>query len=331
MRGMSNLPTSVAVTSCLAALAANLPSAAPDAFRLLPLGSFRAVDGRPEKLDAWVLTADDAQKIAADLAALNRDLPIDYEHQILEAKRNGQPAPAAGWIKRVGVRAEGDAPGLWAEEVVWTERARQMIAAGEYRYISPVFRFDPKTGRITALLMAALTNHPGLDGLTDLQPLTEDTPMPDSIAALREALGNPDPAIDPAAAAVEALKAKDAEIARLKKEVEAVQAAAVPMSEHAKLQAELAALSARVEADERARLIEAGLADGRILPAQKDYWSQQPIAALKAWLEVAQPVAALTGQQSGEVAPNANKTAALSAEAEHLCRIAGWTPEVFRG
>lgn len=331
MRGMSNLPMSVAATSCLAALAATLPSAAPEAFRLLPLGSFRAVDGRPEKLDAWVLRADDAEKIAADLAALQRDLPIDYEHQILEAKNNGQPAPAAGWIKRVAVRLDGDAPGLWAEQVVWTERARQMIAAGEYRYVSPVFRFDPKTGRITALLMAALTNHPGLDGLTDLQPLKEDTTMSDSIAALRAALGATDPAIDPAAAAVEALKAKDAEIARLKEEVEAVQAAAVPLTEHAKLQAELAALAARVEADEKARLIEAGLSDGRILPAQKPYWEKQPIAALKAWLEVAQPVAALTGLQSGEVAPNANKTAALSAEAEHLCRIAGWTPEVFRG
>lgn len=331
MRGMSNLPMSVAATSCLAALAATLPSAAPEAFRLLPLGSFRAVDGRPEKLDAWVLRADDAEKIAADLAALQRDLPIDYEHQILEAKNNGQPAPAAGWIKRVAVRLDGDAPGLWAEQVVWTERARQMIAAGEYRYVSPVFRFDPKTGRITALLMAALTNHPGLDGLTDLQPLKEDTTMSDSIAALRAALGATDPAIDPAAAAVEALKAKDAEIARLKEEVEAVQAAAVPLTEHAKLQAELAALAARVEADEKARLIEAGLSDGRILPAQKPYWEKQPIAALKAWLEVAQPVAALTGLQSGEVAPNANKTAALSAEAEYLCRIAGWTPEVFRG
>lgn len=326
---MSILPVSVAVPSCLAALAATLPSAAPDAFRLLPLGSFRAVDGRPEKLDAWVLTAQDAEKIAADLAALQRDLPIDYEHQILEAKNNGQPAPAAGWIKRVGVRTEGDAPGLWAEEVVWTERARQMIAAGEYRYVSPVFQFDPGTGRITALLMAALTNHPGLDGLTDLQPLTEDTPMSDSIAALRAALGETDPAIDPAAAAVEALKAKDAEIARLKKEVEAIQAAAVPMSEHAKLQAELAALAAKVEADEKARLIEAGLSDGRILPAQKAYWEKQPIAALKAWLEVAQPVVALTGQQSASVAPNAGKPAALSAEAEHLVRIAGWQPEVF--
>lgn len=310
-----------------AVLAADLARAAPDAFRLLPLGSFRAVDGRPEKLAAWVLTQDDAERIAADIAALARDLPIDYEHQILESRTNGQPAPAAGWVKRVGVRLDGEAPGLWAEEVVWTERARQMIAAGEYRYVSPVFRFDLKTGRVTALLMAALTNHPGLDGLTDLQPLKEYT-MSDSIAALREALGTPE-GEDAALAAIAALQQKDAEIARLKKEVEAIQAAAVPMSEHARLQAELAALAARIEADERARLIEAGLSDGRVLPAQKDYWAQQPLAALKAWLEVAQPVAALTGQQSGSVAPNAGKTAALSAEAEHLCRVAGFKPETF--
>lgn len=329
MRAMSSLNAPVAVTSCLAALAATLPSAAPEAFRLLPLGSFRAVDGRPETLAAWVLTAEDAQAIAADLAALNRDIPIDYEHQILEARKNGQPAPAAGWIKRVGLRLAGDAPGLWAEEVVWTERARQMIAAGEYRYVSPVFKHAPKTGRVTALLMAALTNHPGLDGLTDLQPMKEDT-MSDSIAALREALGTPE-GEDAAQAALAALQEKDAEIARLKAEAAAIQSAAVPMTEHAKLQAALAALSARVEADEKARLIEAGLADGRILPAQKDYWAGQPTDALKAWLDVAQPVAALTGAQSASVAPNAGKTAALSAEAEHLCRVGGWAQEVFRG
>lgn len=176
----------------VAAIAAELPASVPGAFRLLPLGSFRAIDGRPRDLDAWILTVEDAERIAADIAALARDLPIDYEHQILEARRNGQPAPAAGWIKRVGVRTDGDAPGLWAEEVVWTERARAMIAAGEYRYVSPVFAYDSQTGRVTRLIAAALTNSPGLDGLTDLQPLTmhqEDDMPTDHMTALREALG----------------------------------------------------------------------------------------------------------------------------------------------
>lgn len=223
------------------------------------------------------------QRLIAEAEARATDYPIDYEHQILEAKQNGQPAPAAGWFRRLEAREDG----LWAVDVQWTERARQMIAAGEYRYISPVFAYDRKTGRVTRLLMAAITNNPALDGLTDLAPLTdtmENCTMIESLAALAAHLNIAD-GEDAAAAALAALKAKDDEIAALKREVEAVQAAAVPMSEHAKLQAELAALRADMEAAERERLLEAGLSDGRILPAQRDYWAAQPLAALKAWLD----------------------------------------------
>ena len=306
------------VVSSIAALAAALPAAAPDSFRLLPLGFFRAIDGRPKGIDGWMLSEDDAAAIAADIAALDRDLPIDYEHQIINAASNGQPAPAAGWIGRVAVRSDGEAPGLWAEDVTWTERARAMIEAGEYRYISPVFEYDPKTGRVLRLVMATLTNHPGLDGLTDLQPMREDT-MDEQVAALRAADDGPAP---------DALKARDGEIAQLRAELEALRTASVPMAEHARLHDELAALRAQVESEARGRLIEAALADGRILPAQRTYWEQQPMAALRAWLDVAQPIAALTGQQSDHVAHTPGQ--ALSAEQEHLCRIAGWTPETFK-
>ncbi len=41
-----------------------------------------------------------------------------------------------------------------------------MIAAGEYRYLSPVFNYAPD-GTVLALGPAALTSTPGLDGLTD--------------------------------------------------------------------------------------------------------------------------------------------------------------------
>lgn len=40
-----------------------------------------------------------------------------------------------------------------------------MIGDGEYRYLSPMFSFDDKTAEVLALHMAALTNHPGLDGM----------------------------------------------------------------------------------------------------------------------------------------------------------------------
>jgi len=34
--------------------------------------------------------------------------------------------------------------------------------AREYRYVSPVFQFDPKDGSVTRLLRAGLTNNPNL-------------------------------------------------------------------------------------------------------------------------------------------------------------------------
>lgn len=313
----------------IALLAAELPPEAPDEFRLLPAGLFRARDGRPEGLPGWKLTPEDMARLVAEAESRETDYPIDYEHQILEARKNGQPAPAAGWFRRLEARDDG----LWAVGVRWTDKARQMIAAGEYRYISPVFTYR-KDGAVDRLLMAAITNLPALDGLTDLSPLTHlymEDPMSESLADLKAALGAPDDA-DVAALAADTIKTLAAEVASLKAERDALKAAAaesVPMSQLAALQAEVASLKAEAEGRERQQLLEQGLSDGRILPAQRDYWAQQPLAALKQWLSVAQPIAALTGQQSGGKAPD-TKTASLSDEQRHLCRIAGWGEEVFR-
>lgn len=48
-----------------------------------------------------------------------------------------------------------------------SKRAGEMIAADEYRYISCVFAYD-KTGRVTRILHAALTNFPALDGMDEV-------------------------------------------------------------------------------------------------------------------------------------------------------------------
>ncbi|WP_438805125.1 phage protease [Sodalis sp. (in: enterobacteria)] len=56
-----------------------------------------------------------------------------------DARGNGQPAPAAGWYSQLEW-VEG--LGLFAVDVEWTERARTLIAAGEYRFVSPLFQYD---------------------------------------------------------------------------------------------------------------------------------------------------------------------------------------------
>ncbi|MDD3610463.1 MAG: phage protease [Halothiobacillaceae bacterium] len=306
-------------THFVALLSSELPAQAPDSFRLLPAGFFRAQDGRPKDIRAWQLTHEDMTRLVAEAQSRATDYPIDYEHQIIESKQNGQPAPAAGWFRALEARDDG----LWAVNVRWTPRARQMIEAGEYRYISPVFQYDA-SGRVTRLLMAAITNHPALDGLTDLAPLTEELCMSDStetLAALRQRLALPE-GEDIAQAALTRIETLEEALASL-------QAESIPLTEHARLQGDLAALTARIEAGERARLLEQGLSDGRILPAQQDYWASQPLTALQRWLEVASPLAALTQAQS-DARAGAGQGQKLTEEQASLCRVAGWSEEVFR-
>jgi len=133
--------------------------------QLMPAGLFRANDGRPAGLPGWTLTASSAGAIINAATVQTNDFVIDYEHQGMYASKNGLPAPAAGWFKRLEWR---DGEGLFAVDVRWTARAQEMIAAREYRYISPIFSFDPKTGVVTRLFSAAITNTPALDGLTDI-------------------------------------------------------------------------------------------------------------------------------------------------------------------
>ncbi|WP_374279170.1 phage protease [Azonexus sp.] len=140
-------------------------------FRIIPCGIFRAWDGRPLGLPGWKMDANIANQVIADLAARD-DLVIDYEHQTLLSRNNGLPAPAAGWCSRLAWR-EGD--GLFAQDVKWTDRAKAMLSSGEYRYISPVFTFNPITGQVERLLSIGLTNNPGLVRLTDMSRLAANS------------------------------------------------------------------------------------------------------------------------------------------------------------
>ncbi|QPR26776.1 phage protease [Edwardsiella hoshinae] len=133
--------------------------------RILPAGEFRGVDGRPRECAAWVMTATTAAHIIETVNARVTELCFDYEHQTLRAAENGKPAPASGWFSRLEW-IEGD--GLYATDIRWTDTAADMIRKKEYRYISPVFFYDQKTGEVTALVNVALTNTPALDDLDEV-------------------------------------------------------------------------------------------------------------------------------------------------------------------
>lgn len=322
------------MTQRLAALTFQIDSATK-AVRLFPAGEFRSADGsgRPADAPGWRIDAASAAQLIASANARADRKVIDYEHQTLKAQDNGQPAPAAGWIAALEWREPGaDEPGGLYMTPDWTEKAAAMISAREYRYISPVFTYD-RGGNVTRLLHAGLTNFAGLDGLTDLAALsahfnlsTKEEPMKELLKALGLAEGASE---EQAMAALKALtEASTAQIAALSAKTPDP-AKWVPMETHSQTQNALAALTAKVEQNERDGLVETALSDGRILPAQEAYWRAQPVTALKAYLEVAQPVAALGGTQTGGAAPAGSQSSTLDENQLAVCRALGVKPEDF--
>lgn len=152
------------VSLALAALPLPTGDGAPTEFRILRAGANATEKGE------FLFDAEAAEAVMAAYTAKGLGkIQIDYEHQSMVAPPGGGDAakPAAGWF-----RPEVRAGELWATEVAWTARALAMLApaagAPEYRFFSPVLRFDEDTRRIRSLKNLALTNDPAMD---ELHPL----------------------------------------------------------------------------------------------------------------------------------------------------------------
>mgnify|MGYP001374715209 CR=1 FL=1 len=389
--------TSAVADVALAACAFALPP--PGAgnvieIQLTPAGEFQPSDGRKMKVPAWRIDAGIAARAIAATNARKTRPVVDYEHQTLLKEENGQPAPAAGFITNLAWR-EGQ--GLFAT-VELTERATQYVRDGEYRYVSPVFTYHPRTGDVLDIRMAALTNTPAIDGMEPLAlraaasfglTLEEDAPMNKLLTAIVAALALDATATeDQAIAALNAAKTKldgyDGFLGKLglgkdAKPEEAVVALSARLDESARLRAalgiesgatldaavaactalktkadttgtpdpakyvsvdafesvktELAALTAKHRDAEVAGLVDAGLGDGRLLAAQKDWaieLGKKDVAALTAYLESAQPIAALRGTQTRGAPPaNTPNEQGLSADELAVCNATGIDPKDF--
>lgn len=135
----------------------------PEWIELVPAGTFRTNDGRGP-----FENPDPAKVVEMSCAAMKGGIPIDYDHATDRAAPNGLPAPAAGWIREFRVVA-----GAIQGRVEWTENGARSIKSKEYRFISPVFSYDPpagasqdeETGRVKLIARAALTNNPALSQL----------------------------------------------------------------------------------------------------------------------------------------------------------------------
>jgi len=115
------------------------------------------------------ITREDLSQMLSNFRSITpkapTELPVDFDHLSMAPARPGDGI-AAGWMKQLELRANGDE--LWAE-VEWTPQGAERIEKKEYRFVSPSFVKDHthKDGRKigTTLLAAAITNHPFLEGM----------------------------------------------------------------------------------------------------------------------------------------------------------------------
>jgi phage I-like protein len=181
---MDGTQTQPRIGSCVGSIALALAATANEHqaeqwIHLMPSGEFSGRDGR----GPWAMHNADAVIAASAAFAGKKPIPVDYDHQIDMAVKNGQPAPAAGWIKQLQSRADG----LWGL-VEWTAKANAHLDAKEFRYISPVFNHTP-SGEVTRVLRAALTNNPALELTALASAQGADMQAQDPLVELRSLLG----------------------------------------------------------------------------------------------------------------------------------------------
>lgn len=278
-----------------------LGSDPPVEFLLLAIGEIDTYYG------TFTLRPDDARAISEGFAATGNDLSIDYDHQSIDARSKSGPIPASGWIGGLDVRDDG----LWATEVSWTPAAQKLLADREYRYYSPVVYLDDE-GHVMDIDSPGLTNRPATHRMTPLVA-SRDYEVPDDAAPERNDMGEAN-RVKVGAALIAALSLGDdasetdavkriTALREMRREVlsltgaETVEAAQGVLLSWKAAAEKLPTVEAKVEAfakeraeAKRERLIEQGLAAGKLSPdqAKEGGWARTvELATLEGFLPTA--------------------------------------------
>ncbi|WP_421225921.1 phage protease [Aeromonas enteropelogenes] len=337
--------------------------------QLLPVGPFKARDGRPFDVPGghWQLDKSIATTLINRAKALGQDILIDYDHQTLHIEKTGKEAPAAGWFSGDEIKwREGQ--GLFIKPR-WTDRAAAMVAAKEYRFLSAVFPYDAQ-GRPLELRMAAITNDPGVVGMQALAALSalpasqpgqlanpsKETSMNELLKKLLaklgiELTGDPtDEQLQKALAELDSLQASAKKAPELEAALTAEKASLaalkaqpggqvdlaqfVPVATYNALVTQVASLSAKVETTDAATLIKEARTQGKVVAAEEEYLTayaaQKGVAALKALLDPRPAIAALSASQTTQVTlPEKKGDAVLSADDKYAADQLGISYEEF--
>ncbi len=319
--------------------------ASPIWIQLIPAGSFAGRDGRgPYNAgdEAAMRTVVDASRKRAAAT----DIVVDYDHQTVFSAIPGVGgrAPAAGWIKELEARPDG----IYGR-IEWTDAATQAIRAGEYRYISPVYRHD-KSGHVRVLISAALTNTPNLD-LTAVAASALIAPPGDTMEPIAEALGLAADADEAAClTAIRALTAAHAAVitaaglatgATTDAVVAAVQSARssavvdptkfVPVEQFTAVQSQLTALQAASTDGRVTAAVEKLISEGRLVPASRDWaisYARADFAGFAA-MSATLPIVVTPGGRKEAGGTPAPSDAALSEADQVVMSAMGISPEAF--
>lgn len=240
---------------------------------------FAAGWGEVEKSGRFLVDEEAFGLISTEMARRGNDLVVDYEHATI----TGQEAPAAGWVRELkwdpgqGVLARID----------WTEKAAGYLAAGEYKYHSPVFFVRKSDQRVVSVHSVALTNAPktnNLKAITAKMGLDGEEESEMDLKVLTQKLGLPETADEAAVlAAIDALRQGPKEVIAkavlTALEMESGDESAVVASIHALKQqprgmvskAEFDALKAEMSRRDAEEVVAKAMADGKITPDQKEW------------------------------------------------------------
>lgn len=228
----------------------------------------------PERLRIFKKGENDTQKgvflfdekaAEALLAKYQRngvELSFDYDHAMVKPDSSPLDRVAAGWYGLEMVDGE-----LWAVNIRWTPRARKAIEDREWRYTSPAFLTEGKTGRIKSLLNVALTNLPASVGMEPIaaHAIDADTGSTEENEMTKPAEPSKGELIvltgadseDAARVVVLGWKSEAEKVPALQKEIE-----------------ELKVLNAKTIEERDGAVLDAvvleALSDGRIVPAQRE-------------------------------------------------------------
>jgi hypothetical protein len=241
------------------------------------------------------ITRADMASLVANFRKQACDLVVDYDHSTEYAAGTGAAAPAAGWLK--SIEDGPDADGVLYGYADFTMRAREMIAAKEYRYVSPVIAWgkrDVKTGLQQGAMFTsiALTNIPLLEEMPAIA-LSQAGWMEERTMAVKKVILS-----DRAAGKVRVIHEDDTEttlsIEGLEPEVKVVRLADVKRDANGKLDfASVAASNGVLLASEvihfqavQSELDEAVRA-GKITPAQRPIYERMAMSDLEGFRTLA--------------------------------------------